>query len=92
MKYNVTVKTLPERYASLCPHDPARYEDEGMVWDVLCSETAPLHLVPDDPCYCSVTFLDREFKESNVEVEAQKTVKGTYPGHGTCASSAPWRR
>lgn len=26
-----------------------------------------------------MTFLDREFKESNVEVEAQKTVKGTYP-------------
>lgn len=79
MKYNVTVKTLPERYAACVRMTLPRYEDEGMVWSVLCSETAPLHLVPDDPCYCSVTFLDREFKESNVEVEAQKTVKGTYP-------------
>ena len=79
MKYNVTVKTLPERYAACVRMTLPRYEDEGMVWSVLCSETAPLHLVPDDPCYCSVTFLDGEFKESNVEVEAQKTVKGTYP-------------
>ena len=79
MKYNVTVKTLPERYAACVRMTLPRYEDEGMVWSVLCSETAPLHLVPDDPCYCSVTFLDGEFKESDVEVEAQKTVKGTYP-------------
>lgn len=79
MKYNVTVKTLPERYAACVRMTLPRYEDEGMVWSVLCSETAPLHLVPDDPCYCSVTFLDGEFKESDVEVEAQKTVKGIYP-------------
>ena len=38
-----------------------------------------MHLVPDDPCYCAVTFLDGEFKETDVELEAWKTVKGTYP-------------
>ena len=41
MKYNVTVKTLPERYAACVRMTLPRYEDEGMVWSVLCSETAP---------------------------------------------------
>ena len=79
MKYNVTVKTLPERYAACVHMTIPRYQDEGMVWGVLCSETDAMKLVPDDPCYCSVTFLDAEYKERDVEVEAQKTVKGQYP-------------
>lgn len=45
----------------------------------LRKETAQMHLTPDDPCYCSVVFHDGEFQEENVEVEAQKTVRGTYP-------------
>ena len=55
------------------------YDAEGTVWDVLCRETDHMHLVPDDPCYCAVTFLDGEFRETDVELEAWKTVKGTYP-------------
>ena len=78
MAYDITVKTLPERYAATCRMTIPRYEDEGMVWGVLCSETGHLHLVPSDPCYCSVAFLDGEYKERDVEVEAQKTVKGQY--------------
>ncbi|MGM9549410.1 MAG: MerR family transcriptional regulator [Faecousia sp.] len=79
MQYDVTLKTFPERYAATVRmHIPA-YEMEGMLWSVLVSETAPLHLIPDDPCYCSVVFYDQEFKESDVDVEAQKTVKGHYP-------------
>ncbi len=38
-----------------------------------------MNLQPDDPCYCSVTFHDGEFKEGDVDVEAQKTVRGQYP-------------
>lgn len=55
------------------------YEDEGEVWKIMVEETAPLHLQEDDPCYCSVIFFDGEYKEHDVEVEAQKTVKGQYP-------------
>ena len=79
MEYNITVKTLPERYAATCRMTIPRYEDEGRVWGVLCRETDHMHLVPSDPCYCCVTFLDGEYKEADVEVEAQKTVKGAYP-------------
>ena len=79
MKYNVTLKTLPERYCATVRMTIPCYEDEGMVWSVLCSETAAMALVPSDPCYCAVEFLDNEFKEQNVEIMASKSVKGTYP-------------
>ena len=79
MNYNVTIRTLPERYAACVRMTIPCYDAEGMVWDVLCRETDHMHLVPDDPCYCAVTFLDGEFKETDVELEAWKTVKGTYP-------------
>ena len=79
MAYNVTVKTLPQRYAACVRMTIPCYEQEGTVWGVLCAETDHMNLIPDDPCYCSVTFLDAEYKEKDVEVEAQKTVKGQYP-------------
>ena len=79
MQYNVTIKTIPERYAACVHTIIPRYQDEGQVWQTLCAETDHMHLVPDDPCYCAVTFLDGEFKETDVELEAWKTVRGTYP-------------
>ena len=79
MQYNVTIKTIPARYAA-CVHTVIpRYEEEGTVWKTLCEETDEMHLIPDDPCYCAVTFLDGEYKERDVEVEAWKTVRGSYP-------------
>ena len=79
MNYNVTLRTLPERYCATVRMTIPRYQDEGMVWHVLCRETDSMHLLPTDPCYCCVVFLDGEYKEKNVTVEAQKTVKGPYP-------------
>ena len=58
MQYNITIKTIPARYAA-CVHTVIpRYQDEGQVWQTLCAETDHMHLVPDDPCYCAVTFLE----------------------------------
>lgn len=79
MNYDVTIRTLPERYAATVRMTIPRYEEEGQVWHVLLKETAHMDLIPADPCYCCVAFLDGEFKERDVTVEAQKTVKGTYP-------------
>jgi len=79
MKYNVTLKTLPQRQAATVRMTLPRYEMEGDLWTILLEETGPLGLVRDDPCYRSVVFHDREFKEDNVDLEAQMTVKGTYP-------------
>ena len=79
MRYPVSVKTIPARYAATIRMTIPRYEDEGMVWQLLCEETDPLHLVPDEPCLTAAEFPDDEFKEENVEIFAWKTVKGTYP-------------
>ena len=79
MEYSVSLKTLPERYVASVRMTIPRYEEEGRLWHVLVQETAGLKLQADDPCYCSVTFYDGEFKEENVDVEAQKTVRGSYP-------------
>ena len=79
MNYNVTIKTIPERYAATVHMVIPGYEDEGMLWDTLCRETDQMHLVPADPCLCAATFFDNEYKEKDVEVEVSKTVKGTYP-------------
>ena len=79
MRYNVTIKTIPERYAATVRMTIPRYEDEGMIWSVLAAETARMRLTEADPCLCAVTYLDGEYKEENVEMLAWKTVKGTYP-------------
>lgn len=79
MKYDVTLKTFPERYAATVRMNIPMYEMESTLWSTLMSETAPLNLIPDDPCYCSAIFHDKEYKESDVDVEVQKTVKGLYP-------------
>ena len=79
MRYNVTLKTIPARYAATVQMTLPRYEDEGRIWGVLAEETCRMRLVEDDPCLCAVTYLDGEYKEENVEMMAWKTVKGTYP-------------
>ena len=79
MEYNVTRKTLPQRQVASVRMTIPSYDQEGMLWSVLARETAALKIQPDDPCYCSATFYDGEYKESDVDVEVQKTVKGTYP-------------
>ncbi|MGM9538626.1 MAG: MerR family transcriptional regulator [Candidatus Onthomonas sp.] len=79
MNYDVTLKTIPQRYAACLRMTIPRYQEEGVVWNILCEETDQLNLVPDDPCLCSVLFHDGEWKETDVDIEAQKTVRGTYP-------------
>ncbi len=79
MSYNVTLKTIPERYAATVRMTIPRYEDEGIIWGKLAEETARMDITEDDPCLCAVTYLDGEYKEENVEMMAWKTVKGHYP-------------
>lgn len=79
MSYNVTLKTLPERYVASVRQVISSYEQEGMLWQILMKETAPLNLQDGEPCYTSAIFHDKEYKESNVDVEVQKSVRGSYP-------------
>ena len=79
MNYDVTIKTIPERYAATIHMTIPRYEDEGMVWQILNDETGPLRMTPAEPCLVAAEYLDDEYKEKDVELIAWKTVKGTYP-------------
>ena len=39
MQYNVTIKTIPERYAACIHTTIPCYSEEGSVWKTLCEET-----------------------------------------------------
>ena len=78
MTYDVSLKTIPQRYAATVHMTIPRYEDEGMVWQILNEETAPLNMTPADPCLVAAEYLDDEYKEKDVELVAWKTVKGSY--------------
>ena len=79
MSYNVSIKMIPERYAATVHMTIPRYEDEGIVWQILNKETGPLNIIPAEPCLVAAEYLDDEYKEKDVELLAWKTVKGTYP-------------
>ena len=67
MKYDVTIKTLPERQVASVRQILPGYDREGDLWHIFAQETAALRIQ------------DGEYKESDVDVEIQKTVKGAYP-------------
>ena len=56
MSYNVTIKTIPQRYAATVHMTIPRYDCEGMIWSVMMQETAGMRLTEADPCLCAVTF------------------------------------
>ena len=45
MSYNVTLKTIPERYAATVHMTISRYEDEGIIWGKMAEETCRMDLV-----------------------------------------------
>lgn len=78
MQYNVILKELPQRYVASVRKTIPSYEQEGVLWHILMQETAGLSMQDGDPCYALAIFHDGEYKENNVDVEVQKTVKGNY--------------
>ena len=79
MKYDVTVKTIPERHVASVRQIIPNYDQEGSLWSIFLRETAHLHIQNGDPCLCVALFHDGDYKESDVDVEIQKSVKGVYP-------------
>ncbi len=76
MGFDVTVKTIPERYAATVHMIIPKYEDEGAAWNMMAECEEPL--IPADPCYAIAEFLDPEYKEENVEIVVSMAVKGQY--------------
>lgn len=77
MNFDVTVKTIPERYSATVHMVVPHYEDEGLLWNTMMSECKTL--IPADPCLAAAEFLDGEYKDENVEIMVWMTVKGEYP-------------
>lgn len=79
MKYSVTLKTQPARHmATLRMHIP-QYDQEGILWELLNRELAPLNPQFPNPCYSLVRYLDEEHMEQNPHLEIQIAVLGSYP-------------
>lgn len=76
MSFDVTTKVIPKRYAATVHMVVPHYEDEGILWGKLQECKTPL--VPADPCLAAAEFLDKEYKEENVEIVVWMTVKGQY--------------
>ncbi len=79
MKYDVTIKTLPERHVASVRQIIPSYDREGDLWHIYCQETARMNIQDGAPVLCTAMFYDGEFKEQDVDVEIQKNVVGTYP-------------
>lgn len=78
MNYNVTLKELPSRYVASVRSVLPAYEQEGLLWQTMYKETASQNLQTEEPCYPMAIFHDKGYKESDVDVEVQETVKGSY--------------
>lgn len=78
MNYNVTVKIFPQRYVASVRKVIPTYNQEGMLWDMLMTETASLKMQIADNCNSLTIYHDEGYKETNADVEVQLTVKGSY--------------
>ncbi len=79
MKYDVTIKTVPERTVASVRQIIPSYDREGDLWHIYCKETARMNIQDGDPAICVAVYYDEEYRESDADVEIQKTVKGNYP-------------
>lgn len=79
MNYDVVLKTLSERQVASVRQVIPCYEEEGRLWHILFKETNHLNLILQEPCFMSAILHDKEYKEADVDVEVQATVKGNYP-------------
>ena len=61
MKYDVTIKTLPERQVASVRQIISSYDREGDLWSIYCQETARMNIQDGDPALCTAIFHDGEF-------------------------------
>lgn len=78
MGYDVSLKTLPERYVASVRQVIPSYDREGILWKILMEETAHMQMQDGTPCYTLAIYHDGEYKESDVDVEIQKSALGSY--------------
>ena len=78
MNYNVIQKVLQERTVASVRKTIPAYNQEGILWNILMTETALMNLQYADNCYSLAMFHDEGYKENDIDVEIQISVKGHY--------------
>ena len=78
MDYDVTCKTLPERYVASVRQVIPAYDQEEMLWEIMCRELEPQKVQQAVPCYGMAIFHDEGHKEHDPDVEIQMAVVGKY--------------
>ncbi|MCL2578062.1 MAG: MerR family transcriptional regulator [Defluviitaleaceae bacterium] len=78
MNYAVMVKDIPERYVASLRKIIPSYSDEGMLWGQLYKETASLNMQTSTPCFPVGIYHNEGYTESDVDVEIQTSVIGSY--------------
>lgn len=78
MDYDVTLKTVPERYVASVRQVIPAYDQEGVLWEIMCRELEPQKVQQAVPCYGMAIFHDEGHKEHDPDVEIQSAVVGTY--------------
>lgn len=78
MDYNVTLKTIPERYVASVRQVIPAYDCEAVLWEMLNREVEPQKVQQASPCYGMAVFHDEEHKDHDPDVEIQINVVGEY--------------
>lgn len=76
--YDVTIKDFAPKYMMTLRRTIPTYQDEGMLWHQLYSETNGHNVQVDVPNYSKAVFYDVGYKENYVDVEIQLAVSGNY--------------
>lgn len=77
MNYACIYKELPSRNVASVRQVIPTYADEGMLFGIMLKEMGEHNITP---CGFSCDIMhDKEYKDSNVDVEVQITINGTYP-------------
>lgn len=78
MNYAVSIKEIPQRYVASLRKVIPSYQDERILWEQMTNETKPQNIQMANPCYGLAVFHDEGYKESDVDVEIQMALSGTY--------------
>lgn len=78
MEYSVTLKEMPQRAVASLRNVIPSYDKEGILWEQMMREIAPQNVQQANPCNALAVFYDEGYKESDVDVEVQISVLGSY--------------
>lgn len=78
MNYDVVAKELPERDVASIRQIVPTFGDEGKLWEILYAELQKQEVQFASPPLPLSIYHDKEYKELEVDIEVQVSIKGKY--------------